>query len=57
MVGPTTDYEALVLALKLAIDAPTDEKKDECVRIAEGIANNLSEHEVARAKREAEGGL
>ena len=52
---PKTNYEALVLALRLAIDAPTEGKKEECVSIANDLAAQLSEFEVERAKREAEG--
>ena len=57
MDAPQNNYEALVLALKLAIDAPSDEKRDECVAIAENLADGLTELELARAKREASGGL
>lgn len=57
MNEPQNNYEALVLALKLAIDAPSDEKRDECVAIAENLADGLTELELARAKREASGGL
>lgn len=45
--------DALVLALKLAITAPTESKAQMCVEIAEQIAADLSEFEVASAKREA----
>ena len=51
--APKNDYEALVLALKLAIQAPTEEKSKECVVMAEQIASSLSEIEVEKAKREA----
>tara|TARA_Y100000361_G_C11051676_1_gene285577 strand:+ start:577 stop:756 length:180 start_codon:yes stop_codon:yes gene_type:complete len=57
MDAPQNNYEALVLALKLAIDAPSDEKRDECVAIAENLADGLTELELARAKREASEGL
>ena len=53
MNTPTNDYEALVLALRLAITAPSEAKAAECVAMAEGIAANLSELEVERAKKEA----
>lgn len=49
----TNDYNALVLALKLAINAPNDEASKKCVHIAEGIAHNLNEFEVSKAKIEA----
>jgi len=54
MNKPQTDYEALVLALTLAITAPTDEQAKDCSDMAEGIANKLSELEVHRAKKEAQ---
>ena len=49
----TNDYDALVLALKLAINAPDDEASKKCVQIAKGIAHNLNESEVSKAKIEA----
>ena len=48
-----TNYDALVLALRLAVSASTDEKAQECVAMAEELAATLSEFEVERAKREA----
>lgn len=51
MTEPKNDFEAVVLALKLAITAPDDERADECVKIAEGFG--LSEFEIERAKKEA----
>ena len=54
MNKPESDYEALVLALTLAITAPTDEQAKDCSDMAEGIANKLSELEVHRAKKEAQ---
>jgi hypothetical protein len=51
---PRNDYEALVLALQLAVSAPTDEKAKETVALAESLAATLTELEVARAKRQAE---
>jgi hypothetical protein len=48
-------YDALVAALTLAIQAPTEELARQVVEVAESIANDgMSEHEVMRAKREAE---
>jgi hypothetical protein len=47
------DYDALVEALRLSIIAPDDDKAQECIEIAESIAANLTELEVARAKKEA----
>jgi hypothetical protein len=51
MNEPTNNFEAVVLALRLAITAPDDERAAECVSIAEGFG--LSEFEIERAKREA----
>ncbi len=48
-----TPRDALVLALTLAVTAPTDEKAQMCVEIAEEIAAGLSEFEVELAKRDA----
>ena len=47
------DYDALVLALRLAINAPNDKASKKCVQIAEGIAHILNESEVSKAKIEA----
>ena len=49
----TNDYEALVLALTLAINAPDDAKAQQCVDMAESLAANLSELDVERAKNQA----
>ena len=54
MTEPKTDYEALVLGLTLAITAPTEEKAQECVRMAEEIAQRLTPEEVESAKAEAQ---
>ena len=51
MKTPTTNYEAMVLALQLAIIAPTEEQANECLEIAKTL--DLSEFEVAGAKKEA----
>ena len=50
---PSNEFEALVLALKLAITAPDDAKATQCVEMAEQIAANMSEIEVERAKKQA----
>ena len=39
----TNDYEAYILALRLAITAPTEEKAQECIDIAEAIGKTLPE--------------
>ena len=45
--------EALTAALALAIAAPTEEKSEDALAIAESLGQSLSEHEIARAKRDA----
>ncbi len=57
MNEPSNDYEALVLALRLAVTAPNDEKSKECLSMAEEFASKLSELEIERAKREAKRSL
>jgi len=55
---PQNDYEALVLALELAVTAKEcNEQQKECVKIANHIAFNMSIFEVERAKKEALDGL
>ena len=53
MSTPTTAYQALVLALRLAITASTQARADDCVSIAEDLAAGLSEEQVLAAKAEA----
>jgi len=48
------DYEAFKLALELSVTAPNEKKSLECLRIAESLLDNLSEFEIARAKKEVE---
>tara|TARA_B100000700_G_C14933522_1_gene803093 strand:- start:261 stop:452 length:192 start_codon:yes stop_codon:yes gene_type:complete len=50
-------YDALVLALKLAISAPTEEQSQRALADAQLFAGNLSEIEVNRAKKEAQAAL
>ena len=50
------DFEALVLAFKLAIAAPTKEKSKQATDLALLIASKMSELEVTRAKKVIEGG-
>ena len=40
---PTNDYEAYILAIRLALTAPTEEKAQKCIDIAEAIGNKLPE--------------
>ena len=53
MNKPTNDYEALVLALRLSVTAPTEELSAVGVIMAESFAAKLTDIEVARAKKEA----
>ena len=48
------DHEAFKLALELSVTAPNEKKSLECLRIAESLLDNLSEFEIARAKKEVE---
>jgi hypothetical protein len=47
----TNDFDALVQALTLAITAPTDEKAQEVIAIADSLIQGMDELEVARAKK------
>ena len=40
---PTNHHEAYNLALRLAITAPTEEKAEECIAMAESIGHALPE--------------
>ena len=40
---PTNDYEAYILALRLALTASTEDKAQECIDIAEAIGHSLPE--------------
>ena len=51
----TCDYNALVLALRLALTAETEEKAKNCVVLAEEIAGRMSPGEIEEAKHEARG--
>jgi hypothetical protein len=50
---PEHNYEALVLALVLAVTGTDAEKVSDVVTIAEGIAARLSKDDVERAQRES----
>ena len=53
MDTPKNDYEALVLALTLAIGMPDEDKAASALETAEMLMGNLSELEVERAKKQA----
>jgi len=57
MKEPTDNYSALVLALELAVTAPTQTKSEQLLAMAEELADIMSEVEVMRAKQEAEKNL
>lgn len=48
-----TKVEALELALTLAITAPTDEKADECVKMADELAAGMEQTDVELAMHNA----
>jgi|TARA_R110000751_G_scaffold49027_2_gene109388 hypothetical protein len=51
MIKIENDYDATVLALRLALTAPTDEQADECAKMASEFG--LSDSEMRRAKVDA----
>ena len=53
----TNDYEAYILALRLAITAPTEEKAQECIDIAEAIGNKLPESVKTKCRENIEQSL
>jgi len=55
MSNISCDYDALVLALRLALTAETEEKSENCVFLADEIAARMSPGEVEEAKHEARG--
>jgi len=54
MNKPTNDYEALCLALELAVTAPTEEKSAQALEMAEDMQTRLTEIEVMRAAKYVE---
>ena len=54
MNKPTNDYEALCLALELAVTAPTDEKSAQALKMAEDMQSRLTEIDVRRATKHVE---
>ena len=53
-MSPETDREVLVLALVLALTAPTDKKARKALEIAEDLARSLSAKDIKQAKKEAQ---
>lgn len=57
MKEPKDNYSALVLALELAVTAPTQTKSEQLLAMAEELAGIMSDVEVLRAQKEAEKNL
>ena len=53
----TNDYEAYNLALRLAITAPTEDKAQECIAMAESIGNRLPESYKTKCRENIEQSL
>jgi len=51
--SPSNHFDALVLALQLAITAPDGDKDQECIKHAEQLAQGFDAIDVERAKRQA----
>lgn len=54
IVAPETNEQALTLALKLAIEAPTDQQAVDCIKIAEKIAARMTLKAVSICKMAAQ---
>lgn len=54
---PTNDYEAYILAIRLALTASTEEKAQECINIAEAIGNKLPESFKTKCRKNIEQSL
>lgn len=50
---PQNQLDALTLALKLAVSAPSRKHLEKVMPIAKGLAENMSEFEIARCKKRA----
>tara|TARA_R110002167_G_scaffold132485_1_gene316728 strand:- start:65 stop:247 length:183 start_codon:yes stop_codon:yes gene_type:complete len=57
MNTPKNRYDALTLALELAVTAKTDDGAFRAISMAEEFANTMSKSEVERAKLEVEAKL
>lgn len=51
MKNTISQFDALCVALQLAITAPTDKKSQQCAQTAQKIACGMNQKEVKRAKR------
>lgn len=54
---PTNDYEAYILAIRLALTASTEEKAQECIDIAEVIGQTLPESFKTKCRKNIEQSL
>ena len=54
MKTPTNDYEALCLALELAVTAPNEEKSAQALEMAEDMQSRMTEIEIRRATKYVE---
>jgi len=54
MSKPTNDFEALCLALELAVTAPNEEKSAQALTMAEDMQSRLTEIDVRRATKYVE---
>ena len=54
MSVPTNDYEALCLALELAVTAPNKEKSAQALEMAEDMQSRMTEIEIRRATKYVE---
>ena len=50
MDKPTNDIEALTLALRLAVSAPTDEQSQKALKLANQLSSSLTKAQVDAVK-------
>jgi len=53
-VKPQNDIEALTLALRLAVSAPTDEQSQKALKLANQLSSSLTKEQVDAVKAELE---
>jgi hypothetical protein len=53
MAPPVNDYEALVLALRLSLTAPSEEKFDSVMGLADSYATKVTPEQLTQAKLQA----
>jgi len=54
MKKPTNDIEALTLALRLALTAPTEEQSQKAVKLANELSSSLTKEQVNAVKTKLE---